>query len=166
MRYASRNRRGDGVKQQKALKRRDGMQDGVQDGVHRATHAVSFGDCDAAGILFYPHHFRFMDATFQHWLRSRGTSQADLRERLEAVGTGLVDASGAFRGPVHDGDALSHEMRVEEWGERTFRLAYAASVEDRLVFEGRETRGLFRRVDGRLGLMPLTALRDILERAP
>lgn len=126
------------------------------------THAVSFGDCDPAGILFYPNHFRFMDATFQAYLRARGTSQADIQARFEAVGTGLIEASGSFRGPVHDGDVLGHALTLPEWTAKTFRLRYVASVDGHTVFEGEEVRGLFVRRDGRLRLSELHDLRALL----
>lgn len=126
-------------------------------------HAISFGDCDPAGILFYPNHFRFMDATFQAFLRARGTSQAAVQARFEAVGTGLVEASGSFRGPVHDGNTLHHALDLAEWTARTFRLRYVACVDGRTVFEGEEVRGLFVRRDGRLRLSELDDLRALLE---
>ena len=126
-------------------------------------HHVSFGDCDPAGILFYPHHFRFMDATFQGWLRARGTSQAAIRERFGAVGTGLIEAEGTFRGPVHDGDRLAHALTVAGWTARTLHVTYVARVGGRTVFEGRELRGLFRREGERLRLTALDDLRVLLE---
>ena len=129
---------------------------------HTVMHTVTFGDCDPAGILFYPNHYRFMDATFQAWLRSRGLSQAELCARLGAVGTGLLDATAAFRAPVHDGDQLVQAMTIRAWGERTFTVAYRGTVGDRLAVDGTETRGLFRREGERLRLSPLGPLRDLL----
>ena len=130
------------------------------------SHAITFGDCDPAGILFYPHHFRLMDATFQLWLRARGLDQATIQRRLGAVGTGLLDADATFRAPLRDGDALRHEMEVADWGERTLRLAYRGFAGGRLAVEGRETRGLFVRdaqADGHLTLAPLAPLRALLD---
>jgi 4-hydroxybenzoyl-CoA thioesterase len=129
------------------------------------SHTITFGDCDPAGILFYPHHFRLMDATFQSWLRARGLGQASIQRRLGAVGTGLLDADATFRAPLEDGDVLRHEMEVADWGERTLRLAYRGLVNGRRAVEGRETRGLFvrdARRDGRLTLAPLAPLRALL----
>ena len=130
-----------------------------------ATHAISFGDCDPAGILFYPHHFRLMDATFQDWLRSKGLDQASIRERLGSVGTGLLDADAAFRAPLSDGDALRHELTVAGWDARSLRLRYRGFVAGRLAVEGRETRGLFVRDPDRAGglrLAPIAPLRTML----
>ena len=130
------------------------------------SHPITFGDCDPAGILFYPHHFRLMDATFQAWLRARGLDQAAIRERWGAVGTGLLDAGAAFRAPVTDGDVLRHEMTVEAWEARGVRLSYRGVSGDRLAVEGHETRGLFRRDPtrgGRLTLSKIEPLRREME---
>ena len=121
-------------------------------------HAVSFGDCDPAGILFYPNHFRMMDATFQAWLRAGGLDQRTIQERFGAIGTGLIDAQATFRAPVVDGDALRHTLSPVEWGDRTLSLVYEGFVGDRRVVEGRETRGLFRRDPARAGRLTLTDL--------
>lgn len=131
------------------------------------THRIHFGDCDPAGILFYPNHFRLMDATFHAWLATRGLDQAGLRARLGAMGTGLLDAAAIFRAPVAPGCALRHELRVEGWERRTLRLAYRGLKGDRLVIEGRETRGLFLPDPSREGgitlaeIAPLRALIDV-----
>lgn len=127
----------------------------------QTSHSITFGDCDPAGILFYPNHFRMMDATFQAWLRSRGMSQGAVRRRFGAVGTGLVETDATFRAPVRDGDKLVHDLRVE-WRERTLLARYRGTVEGTLAIEGRETRGLFVEEAGRLRLAPLEPLREAL----
>ena len=38
----------------------------------RLSHEIAWGDCDDAGIVFYPHFFRWMDTAFHRWLRERG----------------------------------------------------------------------------------------------
>lgn len=126
------------------------------------THPVTWGDCDPAGILFYPNHFRFMDATFQAWLRSLGLDQAALRERLGAVGTGLLGADATFRAPLRDGDALRHELTVAGWERRTVRLAYRGFAGDALAVEGSETRGLFVPGGEGLRLAEIAPLRELL----
>lgn len=107
------------------------------------THRIFFGDCDPAGIMFYPHHFRLMDATFQAWLASLQLSQAVLREELNIVGTGLLDASASFRSPVRDGNAMAHLLTMETWRRKSFEVRYQGFVGDVCVIESKEVRGLF-----------------------
>ncbi|ANP90930.1 hypothetical protein BMW22_27065 (plasmid) [Rhizobium leguminosarum] len=50
---------------------------------------VKFGDCDAAGIVFYPNYFAWFDPTFHSWLLPHGGHGA-LVTRLGAIGIGLM----------------------------------------------------------------------------
>ena len=38
---------------------------------HSLSVGVSFGDCDPAGIVFYPNFFRWFDRCFHHFLAAR-----------------------------------------------------------------------------------------------
>jgi acyl-CoA thioester hydrolase len=51
---------------------------------------VEWGDCDEAGIVFYPNYFYWFDCTYQRWLRKHGLSQRELRRRFKGV-TPLVN---------------------------------------------------------------------------
>lgn len=104
---------------------------------------ISFGDCDPAGIVFYPNTFRWMDATFHDFLRQHG-GHAALCRQMGATGVGLVDAGAQFRSPMLDGNLLAVHMEVAEWGKRTIALSYRGMVGDRLAFEGREVRCVFK----------------------
>ena len=52
---------------------------------------VEWGDCDDAGIVFYPNYFYWLDSTFQRWLRAKGVSLRDVRKRYDvSVPNGLL----------------------------------------------------------------------------
>lgn len=103
---------------------------------------ISFGDCDPAGIVFYPNAFRWMDATFHDFLRPHGGHAAICAE-LGATGIGLVDAGAQFRSPMLDGNRLALHLEIADWSRRTISLTYRGMVGTRLAFEGREVRCLF-----------------------
>ncbi|SEQ79560.1 acyl-CoA thioesterase [Thalassovita taeanensis] len=107
---------------------------------------ISFGDCDPAGIVFYPNAFRWMDAGFHALLRQSG-GHAALCRQLGAVGMGVVDTSAKFHHPMRDGDQLELVVRLTEWSRRSFTLEYQGEVEGKRVFAGREVRCLFIRAD-------------------
>lgn len=111
---------------------------------------ISFGDCDPAGIVFYPNFFAWMDATFHAYLRARAGGHGSLCRELGAQGLGLMEATIGFRSPATDGDRLVFTITGITWSARTFALTYAAHIGDRLVLEGREVRGMFVRTDGRI----------------
>lgn len=105
---------------------------------------VTFGDCDPAGIVFYPNIFRWMDAAFHGFLRDFG-GHAAMCERLGGLGIGLIDASARFRKPMHDGDQLEIHVSIAEWTSRSLSLDYEGKVDGTTTFTGREVRCLFSR---------------------
>jgi 4-hydroxybenzoyl-CoA thioesterase len=123
---------------------------------------ITFGDCDPAGIVFYPNAFRWMDAGFHTLLRPAG-GHATLCRNLKAVGVGLVDASAEFRRPMRDGDRLSLRITITEWSHRSFTLHYDGTVEGKRAFRGREVRCLFTRAESGIVAADVAPLRVLLE---
>ncbi|MEM7214107.1 MAG: acyl-CoA thioesterase [Pseudomonadota bacterium] len=126
-------------------------------------HQIYFGDCDPAGILFYPNHFRLMDATFQAWLASLNFSQAKFQNELGIIGTGVLDASASFRAPLRDGDLMNHQMTIESWSGKTVSLNYRGTVGETCVLEGKEVRGLFMSGESGLVLSSIDPFRNLIE---
>ena len=126
---------------------------------------ANWGDCDAAGIIFYPNYFRWFDECTQALLRSVGLDQRSLRDEFGIVGTAAVDASARFTSPVSYGDVLRATSYVERWGTSSFtvyhRFVRAAEV---LAVEGREVRIWAKRdASGRLRTEPIPeAFRSLL----
>ena len=131
--------------------------------IFEATIPVSWGDCDPAGIIFYPNHFRFFDAVFQRFLQRVGANQALFRDRFGAIGLGLLETTARFLSPVENGDLLTLTMTGLDWKARTLRVDYHGTCDGRDVIEGHELRGLFVRKDGRLRAAELAPLRALLE---
>lgn len=100
---------------------------------------IEWGDCDDAGIVFYPNFFYWFDSTFQGLLRSKGLSQREIRSRFKAV-TPLVDVGANFRSPVTYDDVVTIEATVSEWAERRMRVSYTVRCGERLVATGFELR--------------------------
>lgn len=130
--------------------------------VFSATYRVSFGDCDPAGIVFYPNLFAWLDRTFHSFLAENAGGHAALCAQLDAKGIGLTDAACSFRAPVTEGDALTIAITAISWDSRTFTLAYEGLVDGKPHFKGSETRALFIQSDGRLKAGDLSGLRSIL----
>ena len=103
------------------------------------TFTIEWGDCDEAGIVFYPNYFYWFDCTYHRWLRSRRLSQRELRRRFKGV-TPLVDVGARFVGPARYDDELAIRADVTEWGERRFRIDYKLSVGSMQVASGFEQR--------------------------
>lgn len=123
---------------------------------------ISFGHCDPAGIVFYPNYFRWFDRCFHSFLKQRVGGHGALCARLGAVGLGLMDVGATFPAPARDGDLLRLDMRIARWESKTLRLSYQGRIEDRVVVEGHELRGLFVEHEGRLRAGDLSALQALL----
>jgi acyl-CoA thioester hydrolase len=86
----------------------------------KTSFTIEWGDCDEAGIVFYPNYFYWFDCAFQRMLRDRGLSQRDLRKRFGAV-TPIVVAHSDFKTPARYDDILDIEMEVRKVSEADFR---------------------------------------------
>lgn len=129
---------------------------------HTLDHRVSFGDCDPAGIAFYPNMFAWFDRTFHDWLRPHG-GQAELCGRLGSIGFGLMEAGARFSSPLRQDDLLTLTLAVEDWGRKTLRLHYEGRVGDRLALSGHEVRGLFQRGADSVSAGLIAPLQQILD---
>ena len=112
--------------------------------------SISWGDCDPAGIVFYPRFYYWFDTTFQRWLQANHLSQAILQERYGIIGTGAIDTGATFRSPLKDGDLIQIEANICDWSSKSFRVDYKCIRGDALSAEGFEVRGWFKYLDGRL----------------
>ena len=101
---------------------------------------IQFGDCDEAGIVFYPRYFYWMDSAFQGLLREHGWNQPKLRSLFGTIGTPLVKATASFVAPATYDDVLVVHSGVARWGNSSFDITYKGVVGGRHVFDGSETR--------------------------
>jgi YbgC/YbaW family acyl-CoA thioester hydrolase len=105
----------------------------------KTSFTIEWGDCDEAGIVFYPNYFYWLDCAFHHFLRERGLSQRELRKRFGAV-TPIVAAHADFKAPARYDDILDVEVSVQKLGETRFQADYKFSSGGKLVGTGYETR--------------------------
>ena len=104
------------------------------------SRGVDWGDCDPAGIVFYPAYFRWMDSACHELTAALGFDQRRLQEAFGLQGTPLVDAGCAFKAPASYGDRLDIEVAVTRIGTSGISLCYRFRQDRRLVAEGREAR--------------------------
>ena len=100
---------------------------------------IAWGDCDAAGIVYYPRFFHFMDIAFQTLLRNAGLNHHVLFERFGAR-VPIVDANAKFLSPATFEDRLVVNAEIAHWGKKSFRVNYQGSRAGVPVFEGHEAR--------------------------
>lgn len=123
---------------------------------------VSFGDCDPAGIVYYPNYFRWMDNCFHAYLQELAGGHRAVCEKLGAVGLGLMNADQSFRAPAREGDKILYLINEIKWSGRSYKLDYTVWSGNLLVLEGHETRGVFVLSDGRMRAGDTAPLKKLL----
>lgn len=123
---------------------------------------ITFGDCDPAGIVFYPNFYRFIDRTFHDWLRVWGSHDA-LASRVDGLALGLIDSGAQFHHVVRDGDKLRIELYTTDWRNKTFKLEYRAFIEKTLCLTAFEVRGLFQSFNGQVKAAEISALKKLID---
>lgn len=89
----------------------------------RLRRTLAWGDCDPAGIIWYPTYYRWMDAASWELLASAGWTAA--RVRAELVSIPLVHAACDFLASPTYGDTIEVRSSVTRWGRASFGLLHA-----------------------------------------
>ena len=120
---------------------------------------VEFGDCDPAGIVFYPNFFRWFDAGSRWFFTCCGLPPWRETETTHGIiGTPLIESSARFLKPASYGDVLDVETTIVEWNARTFVHRHVLSRQGAVLVEGREVRAFVVRDadrDGKLRAVPI-----------
>ena len=108
---------------------------------------VHWGDCDPAGIIFYPTYFRWMDAAA--WALLDGVGYSAKRMRSEQRAMPLVSAECRFIAPAVQGDRCEVRSRIARFGGKSFVVAHDVVRGDgEVLASGSETRVWGRFADG------------------
>ena len=97
------------------------------------THTVhvEFGDCDPAGIVWFPNFFRWIDAASRNFFTQCGVPRWEETTRtLGIIGTPLVDTHSRFLQTASYGDTLLIHVTVKEWRDKSFVQAYRVTREN------------------------------------
>ena len=107
--------------------------------VHRVE--VHFGDCDPAGIVFFPNFSRWMDEASLAFFRAQGVPPwRELQKTRGIVGTPLLEIHTKFRQPATYGETIEVHTSIEAWAAKTFRHRHVIKRGDTMLCEGTEVR--------------------------
>jgi 4-hydroxybenzoyl-CoA thioesterase len=118
---------------------------------------VHFGDCDPAGIVFFPNFSRWMDAAGSDYFIQCGLPSWRAMEELpNCVGAPMLEIHTRFHTSVTYGERVDVHTDVEEWRGKVFIQRHRIMRGDTLICEGRATRALcVKQTDGRLKAVPV-----------
>ncbi|MDH6166860.1 4-hydroxybenzoyl-CoA thioesterase [Variovorax boronicumulans] len=105
------------------------------------TARVEFGDCDPAGIVWFPNFFRWIDAASRNFFAGCGVPRWEETARtMGVIGTPLVDTHTRFVKAASYGDTLEIAVRITEWRDKSFVQTYRVTRGDDLILECEEVR--------------------------
>ncbi|HEV8691113.1 MAG TPA: thioesterase family protein [Ideonella sp.] len=128
--------------------------------IHRVD--VHFGDCDPAGIVFFPNFSRWMDQASLAFFMACGVPPwRELERERGIVGTPLLEINTRFLLPATYGQTLEVHTCIEEWRAKVFIEHHRILRGADLLCEGHETRAFVVRVPDSYRLKAIPIPQDI-----
>ncbi len=110
---------------------------------------VVFGDCDPAGIVFFPNFSKWMDGASQNFFVKCGVPPwRELVKTTGIIGMPLLEIHTKFMRPATYGETLQVYTSVQEWRDKVIVQKHIVMRGDDLLCEGLETRAFCVRVPG------------------
>ncbi len=110
---------------------------------------VEWGDCDAAGIVFFPNFYRWVDGHYHRFTEAcAGYDQRTLLAEYGLLGTPLRDTGCTFFSPARFGDMLTINSSLIRLGSTSLTFTYVFTRGETLIAKAKETRVVVREVDG------------------
>jgi 4-hydroxybenzoyl-CoA thioesterase len=105
------------------------------------TLRIEWGDCDPAGIVFYPRYFAMFDTSTTALLeRALGMKKIAFLKTYDAAGYPLVDTRARFLSPTRFGDDVVIETTLTELKRTSFCVQHRLLRDDVVAVECFETR--------------------------
>jgi 4-hydroxybenzoyl-CoA thioesterase len=117
---------------------------------------IEWGDCDPAGIIFYPRYFEIFDAsTTALFERALGLTKFEMFKALPFGGFPLVRTQARFLKVTRFGDDVVVDSRIK-FGRASFEVEHRLSLNGEICAECLETRvWVVRDADGGLKSKPV-----------
>jgi 4-hydroxybenzoyl-CoA thioesterase len=105
------------------------------------TVRIEWGDCDPAGIVFYPRYFELFDHSTTLLIeRALGMRKREFYAFYAFDGYPVVDTGARFLLPTRFGDDVVIETSLAGINRASFKLTHRLTREGALAVEGAETR--------------------------
>jgi len=102
---------------------------------------IVWGDCDPAGIVYYPRYFEMFDAsTTALFERALGMTKFQFVKAFDSLGYPMVDTRARFVVPTRYGDDVVIETTITEIKRSSFSVTHRIMKDGALAVEGFETR--------------------------
>jgi 4-hydroxybenzoyl-CoA thioesterase len=126
---------------------------------------IEWGDCDPAGIVFYPRYLAFFDASTTALIeRALGMTKHAYLKAYDCAGHPLVSTHARFIIPTRFGDDVTIESTVTAIRRSSFDIGHRLIKDGRLAVEGSETRVWVRGDPAGKGMKSAPLPPDVVER--
>jgi len=93
-------------------------------GVYRHHVIVGWGDCDPAGIVYFPRFFEMFHGAMEQWFGDALGQPYEVLIMGRKLGLPSVHTEADFRAPCRFGERLVVELRVPKLGRTSIELQY------------------------------------------
>ncbi|MBI3436871.1 MAG: acyl-CoA thioesterase [Proteobacteria bacterium] len=105
------------------------------------TLRIEWGDCDPAGIVFYPRFFVMFDtSTTALFERALGMTKYQFLKAHDVIGYPMVETRARFHRPARFGDDVVIDTAITEIKRSSFAMEHRLLKGGELAVEGFETR--------------------------
>ncbi len=102
---------------------------------------IEWGDCDPAGIVYYPRYFEIFDAcTHLLFERASGVTKFLMEKKYDMIGIPMVDTRARFMRSSRYGDDVTVETTATEFRRSSFDVKHRVLNDGQLAAEAFETR--------------------------
>jgi 4-hydroxybenzoyl-CoA thioesterase len=109
--------------------------------VYKRRTRIEWGDCDPAGIVFYPRYFAIFDScTTALFTQALGMSKYQFTRHYVFAGYPMVDTRARFVKPTKFGDDVEIETKVTKFKRSSFNVQHRLTLGGELCVECTDTR--------------------------
>lgn len=109
--------------------------------VSKCEMRVEWGDCDPAGIVYFPRYLQWFDScTARLFEAATGLVKFDLLKAYDIAGFPMVDLRTRFVIPSKFGDTVAVESHIAEFRTSSFKVEHRLLKDGELAVECSETR--------------------------
>ena len=108
--------------------------------VNRKDVFIEWGDCDPAGIVYYPRYFVMFDNATVALFAAAGLKKHEMVKSYDMVGFPMVDTGAKFIIPSKWGETITIESQVSDWRRSSFDIKHRVLKDDAVAIQAWETR--------------------------
>lgn len=108
---------------------------------HTRQIEIEFGDCDPAGIVYFPNYLRFFDDATAHLVSAAlGMKKREWIAANDIAGIPVVKIATQFSAPCRFGDVVEIVSEITHVGRSSFAVKHTLSNAGTVCVTGEETR--------------------------